>query len=49
MVRKRVQSPDRLASQLEQLKLARDARLRSNYFASKPADEPFAVMHRMHG
>jgi len=52
MVRKRVQSPDRLASQLEQLKLARDAPggLRSNYFASKPAaDEPFAVMHRVHG
>jgi len=52
MVRKRVQSPDRLGSQLEQLKLAREAPggLRSNYFASKPAaGEPFAVMHRVHG
>jgi hypothetical protein len=49
MVRKKVQSPDRLAAQLT---LAVDAPggLRSNYFASKPAaGEPFAVMHRVHG
>ena len=49
MVRKKVQSPDRLAAQLT---LAVDAPggLRSNYFASKPAaSEPFAVMHRVHG
>jgi len=49
MVRKKVQSPDRLAVQLT---LAVDAPggLRSNYFASKPAaGEPFAVMHRVHG
>ncbi len=49
MVRKKVQSPDRLAVQLT---LAVDAPggLRSNYFASKSAaGEPFAVMHRVHG
>jgi hypothetical protein len=49
MVRKRVQSPERLAAQLT---LAVDAPggLRSNYFASKSAaGEPFAVMHRVHG
>src|SRR6516164_721342 len=49
MVRKKVQSPDRLATQLT---LAIDAPggLRSNYFASKSAaGEPFAVMHRVHG
>jgi Subtilase family len=49
MVRKKVQSPDRLASQL---RLAADAagELRANYFASKSASsEPFAMMHRVHG
>jgi hypothetical protein len=49
MVRKKVQSPDRLASQLG---LAVDAAggLRANYFASKSASsEPFAMMHRVHG
>jgi Subtilase family len=51
MVRKKVQSPDRLELQLKQLKLAIDAPggLHSNYFASKPAAEPFAVMHRVDG
>jgi Subtilase family len=49
MVRKKVQSPDRLASQL---RLAVDAagELRANYFASRSASsEPFAMMHRVHG
>jgi hypothetical protein len=48
MVRKKVDSPGRLESQLELRPAA--ARLRANYFAGASAPrEPFAMMHRVHG
>jgi hypothetical protein len=49
MVRKKVQSPGRLASQLDfRANAARG--LRANYFAGENGlREPFAMMHRVHG
>ena len=49
MVRKKIQSPGRLASQLDfRANAARG--LRANYFAGENGlREPFAMMHRVHG
>src|SRR5262245_3815458 len=49
MVRKKVDSPGRLESQLD-LRPAAAHGLRANYFAGESAPrEPFAMMHRVHG
>jgi len=49
LLRKKMYSPARLSSQLEFAAVASDA-LRANYFSDqRRRDEPFALVHHLHG